>query len=83
MKIIRTLIMAALLTFALGGCTIIRGTAAGQNGETWYVRAGYFTGKVQGVYYCPPEGKRCVEAPTVNREQYNQLTAASASGGAK
>lgn len=80
MQIIRTILAVTLLALTLGGCTIIRGTAAGPNGEAWYVRAGYYTGKVKGVYYCPPDGGRCVEARTVSREDYERLTASTTTG---
>ena len=78
MQIIRTLIIATLLAVTLGGCTIIRGTATGPSGEIWYARQGYYTGKVKGVYYCPANDQRCVEARDVDREEYERMTSGSA-----
>jgi hypothetical protein len=74
MQIIRTLLIFSLLAITFGGCTIIRGTASGPSGETWYARQGYYTGKVKGIYYCPADGTDCVEAQTVERAEYERLT---------
>lgn len=74
MQIIRTLLVVSLLAIMFGGCTIIRGTASGPSGETWYARQGYYTGKVKGIYYCPADGTDCVEARTVDRAEYDRLT---------
>lgn len=74
MQIIGTLLVVSLLAITLSGCTIIRGTATGSSGETWYARQGYYTGKVKGIYYCPADGADCVEARTVERAEYERLT---------
>lgn len=74
MQIIRTLLVVSLLAVTLSGCTIIRGTATGPSGETWYARQGYYTGKVKGIYYCPADRADCVEARTVERAEYERLT---------
>jgi hypothetical protein len=75
MQIIRTLVFLTLLAAALGGCTIIRGTASSLSGQTWYARQGYYTGKVKGIYHCPADGGDCSEARTVDRAEYERLTA--------
>jgi len=49
MQIIRTLCVVSFLALTLGGCTIIRGTAAGPSGEASYARQGHYTGKVKGT----------------------------------
>lgn len=79
MQIFRTVVFLTLLAVTLGGCTIIRGTASGPSGETWYARQGYYTGKVKGIYHCPSDGKDCSEARTVDGAEYERLTAEQAS----
>ncbi len=81
MSIIRNIVLVLVLITTLGGCTIIRGTAAGPAGDAWYVRAGYYTGKVKGIYYCPADQLGCQQAAIVSREEFQKLTAKKVSGG--
>jgi hypothetical protein len=81
MQIVRTLFFVSMLGLVLGGCTVIRGTANEPSGDVWYVRAGFYTAKVKGIYYCPSGGKQCREARIVSKEQYQRLTQNRVSGG--
>lgn len=68
----KTLLSSLVLTatvvagIANMGCTAITSAShasATASGEAWYVRSSTFTGRVRGIYYCPPESPtQCIGA---------------------
>jgi hypothetical protein len=81
MQIIRTILLLSIVCVTLGGCTIIRGTAAGPSGDAWYVQARYYTAKVKAINYCPAGETTCFEAPVVSNREFAKITASSTAGG--
>jgi len=76
MKMIRTLLLLSILGATVGGCTVIRGSAAGPSGSAWYVRAGYYTSNIKDIHYCPSQETTCYEATMVSNEDFSKRTVA-------
>jgi len=83
MKMIRRLLLLSILCATVGGCTVIRGSAAGPSGSAWYVRAGYFTSTIKDIHYCPAQETTCHEATMVSNEEFSKRTVALTTEGEK